>query len=316
MLLCQLPLTSDDLGCTKIEKTFHKHVLLGVWKQCRSHCNVEKLHGVPFLGQGYKVSESAVHLNSVAEFDSLFIHIMPPVTLHCLVHLTPPHIQLARFPGIHAIAQSSPDSAMHYSLLGMMVWSTVPYAVWQLSYHFFITVRRREKIAAGRPTSFTWLRKSYAKSWIGRLILGLPETLQEPAFMLTQYLYALGSMLPCPIWFWYRWPSAIFLLSLFIWSIYNGATYYIDVFGTRFQKELEQMKKDVAKWQTSPDTFSSPLMTPKAEDGSVTPQQQRSTDERSGKSESSIDQIPLLDAQYEGSSGVEQFADEGVRERK
>lgn len=221
---------------------------------------------------------------SFAKFDSLFIHIMPPVTLHCLVHLTPPEIQLARFPGIYAIVQSSPDSALHYSLLGMMAWSSVPYAVWQLSYHFFITVRRREKIAAGRPTSFTWLRRSYAKSWIGRLILGLPEQLHEPAFMLTQYLYALGSMLPCPLWFWYRWPSAIFLLLLFVWSIYNGATYYIDVFGTRFQKELEQMKKDVAKWQTSPDAFSSPLMTPKAENGSVTPQQQWSNDETSSKS--------------------------------
>ena len=220
---------------------------------------------------------------SFAKFDSLFIHIMPPVTLHCLVHLTPPEIQLARFPGIYAIAQSSPDSALHYSLLGMIAWSSVPYAVWQLSYHFFITVRRREKIAAGRPTSFTWLRRSYAKSWIGRLILGLPEQLQEPAFMLTQYLYALGSMLPCPLWFWYRWPSAIFLLSLFVWSIYNGATYYIDVFGTRFQRELEQMKKDVAKWQTSPDAFSSPSMTPKAETGSVTPQQQLSNDETSSK---------------------------------
>lgn len=239
---------------------------------------------------------------------------MPPVTLHCLVHLTPPEIQLVRFPGIHAIVHSSPDSVVHYSLVGMMAWSSVPYAIWQLSYHFFITVRRREKIAAGRPTSFTWLRKSYAKSWIGRLILGLPEQLQEPAFMLTQYLYALGSMLPCPVWFWYRWPSAIFLLSLFVWSIYNGATYYIDVFGNRFQKELEQMKKDVAKWQSSPDA-------PKAEDGSITPQQQRITDETSGerrhkRSESSIDQIPMLDAQHEGSSGVDKVADERVRARK
>ena len=30
----------------------------------------------------------------------------------------------------------------------------------------------------------------------------------------------------------------------------------MDVFGTRFQKELEQMKKDVAKWQNSPATLA------------------------------------------------------------
>jgi hypothetical protein len=134
----------------------------------------------------------------------------------------------------------------------MALWSSVPYAIWQLSYHFLITVRRRDKIAAGRPTSFTWLRKSYSKKWIGRLVLSLPQSLQEPAYMLIQYLYALLTMVPCPLWFWYRWASATFLMAVFTWSVYNGATYYIDVFGKRFQNELEKMKKEVAQWQNSP----------------------------------------------------------------
>jgi hypothetical protein len=135
----------------------------------------------------------------------------------------------------------------------MMMWSTLPYAVWQLTYHFLITVRRREQIAAGRPTSFTWLRKSYAKTWIGKFVLSLPNFLQEPAFMFIQYSYAVVTMLPAPLWFWYRWASGIFLTIVFIWSVYNGATYYIDVFGNRFQKELEALKKDMAKWQASPE---------------------------------------------------------------
>ena len=234
---------------------------------------------------------------------------MPPVTLHCIVHLTNPEFQRQRFPAVHAIIYSSPNSPEHYSLLGMMVWATVPYAVWQLSYHFLITVRRREKIAAGRPTSFTWLRKSYAKTWIGRLVLSLPIPLQEPAFMLVQYTYALGTMLPCPIWFWYRWPSAGFLSAVFVWSIYNGATYYIDVFGKRFQSELEQLKKDVAKWQNNPELASSPISTPKAEAGL-----QLSSKDVGGTNEgltghvrnSSFDRIPLLDAKLGVSTGMEQ----------
>ena len=40
---------------------------------------------------------------------------------------------------------------------------------------------------------------------------------------------------------------------VFGWSIYNGATFYIDVFGKRFQNELEQVKRDVAKWQGTPE---------------------------------------------------------------
>lgn len=186
---------------------------------------------------------------------------MPPAALHCLVHLTSAAILQERFPAIYAIKYSPPGSPEHYSLGAMIIWATVPYAVWQLSYHFLITVRRSDKIAAGRPTSFTWLRKSYAKTWIGRIVLSLPESLQGTAFMFIQYSYALLTMIPCPLWFWYRWASACFLTVVFVWSIYNGATFYIDVFGKRFQNELEQLRKDVAKWQSSIDP-SSPVLAP------------------------------------------------------
>ena len=178
---------------------------------------------------------------------------MPCATLHCIVHLVPPAVQKEKFPGVYAIRTAPAGSTVHYSLLDMALWSSIPYALWQLIYHFLITVRRRDQIAAGRPTSFTWLRKSFANTWIGKIVLSLPEQLQEPAFMLIQYTYALLTMLPVPLWFWNRWASAAFLLSVFTWSVYNGAVYYIDVFGVRFQKELESLRKDVVRWQTSPE---------------------------------------------------------------
>ncbi|KAI1436040.1 hypothetical protein GGR50DRAFT_266127 [Xylaria sp. CBS 124048] len=185
---------------------------------------------------------------------SLFIHIMPCATLHCIVHLFDSEAQRQRFPALWMVKNSPPGSPTAYSnVISMIAWSTLPYAVWQLAYYFFITVRRRDKIAAGRPTSFTWLRRSYAKVWIGKLVLSLPTSLQEPAFMLVQYLYAVLTILPCPLWFYSRWASAVFLMFVFAWSVYNGSTYYIDVFGKRFQKELEAMKAEVAKWQSSPD---------------------------------------------------------------
>lgn len=194
--------------------------------------------------------------HSFDKVTSLFIHIMPCVSLHCLVHLLPDEIQQQRFNAIWTIKNSPLESPEHYSLLDMTVWSTVPYAAWQLSYHLLITVRRREKIAAGRPTSFTWLRKSYSKVWIGKVVLSLPEPLQEPAFMGIQYIYALITMIPCPLWFWYRNASTIFLMAVFCWSVYNGATYYIDVFGKRFQSELEAMKLEVQKWHHNSDASS------------------------------------------------------------
>ncbi|KAI1371504.1 hypothetical protein F4677DRAFT_308390 [Hypoxylon crocopeplum] len=231
---------------------------------------------------------------------SLFIHIMPCVTLHCIAHLFPSEKQRERFPALWTVKTSPPGSPTAYgNLISMLAWSTIPYAFWQLSYYFFITVRRREKIAAGRPTSFTWLRRSYSKTWIGKLVLGLPSALQEPAFMLIQYLYAVLTMLPCPLWFYSRWASGSFLMIVFAWSVYNGSTYYIDVFGKRFQKELEAMKAEVAKWQNSPDVLGSPTMAPTPEIegkiGSTDTEEKaiRVEDPASGR-RLSVDEIPLL----------------------
>ena len=258
--------------------------------------------------------------HSFDKVTSLFIHIMPCVTLHCIVHLLPPEFQQERYPAVFAIKTSPPGSKTHYSLLDMTLWSTIPYAIWQLSYHFLITVRRRDKIAAGRPTSFTWLRKSYSKTFIGKLVLSLPDSLQETAFMLIQYAYAVATMLPCPIWFWYRYASASFLMAVFCWSVYNGATYYIDVFGKRFQNELEAMRREVQKWQNSPDMMTSPLLTPRTTPGTELGSVLENTvdSEKYGRSRS-VDNIPLLNAESAesaSSTGIDGGARDVAKERK
>ena len=172
---------------------------------------------------------------------------MPCATLHVLVHLIPESLQREKFPAIHTIKYSPPDAPEHYSLRDMIVWATLPYAVWQLSYHFLITVRKRKKIAAGNPTSFTWLKRSYSGNFLGKFVLSCPEYLQEPIFMCFQYSYSMLTILRCPIWFWYRWAGAGFLMVVFAWASWNGATYYIDVFGRRMEKERNQLKKEVAR---------------------------------------------------------------------
>jgi hypothetical protein len=279
---------------------------------------------------------------------------MPCVTLHCIIHLIPEELQASRFPAIHTIIHSAPTSPEHYTLLQMMFWASWPYAVWQLAYHVFISVRRKDKIAAGRPTSFTWLRKSYNGTGLGKLVLSLPENMQEAAYMLIQYAYALGTMLPCPLWFWSRWASGLFLASVFTWSVWNGATYYIDVFGVRFQRELEALKKDVAKWQNTPELqgrggLASPLLSPEAEasppNGEITKKQDEedmenvpintdqlpsvdggvgpgkdAVDVKEHEKGGSLEKIPLLDETGAKSpaSGAqtEKPDEEGLRERK
>ncbi|KAI0169461.1 hypothetical protein GGR52DRAFT_580934 [Hypoxylon sp. FL1284] len=264
---------------------------------------------------------------------SLFIHIMPCATLHCITHLFSPEQQRARFPALWTVKASPPGSPTAYgNVISMLAWSTIPYTIWQLCYYFFITVRRREKIAAGRPTSYTWLRKSYSNTWIGKIVLSLPAKLQEPAFMMIQYSYAVLTMLPCPLWFYSRWASAGFLMVVFTWSVYNGSTFYIDVFGKRFQKELETLKAEVAKWQNTPDPLGSPTMAPtpapldlEGKHGTTAREESAEkvvrVEDPATRKPMSVDDIPLLNDEKPTrgagavASGVE-GAKEGTRTRK
>lgn len=210
--------------------------------------------------------------HSVDKVTSLFIHIMPCATLHCIVHLLSREMLEATFPAVAVIKYSEPGTPEHYSLWAMILWVTLPYAVWQLSYHFLITVRKRSKIAAGNPTSFTFLKKSYKNNPLGKFVLSCPDSLQEPVFMVIQYSYALLTMVPCPLWFWYRWASSVFMMVILAWSSWNGATFYIDVFGRRMEKELNALKKEVQNMTKSPSiegmsNIGSPVGSPAGPEG-------------------------------------------------
>ncbi len=185
---------------------------------------------------------------------TLFIHIMPCVALHCLVHLLPQDFQQERFPAIWAIKTLTSGSRTYDSLWTIIVRSTVTYAIWQTSYYFMITVRHREQIAQGRLTSFIWLKNSYSKAYgVGEYIRWLPESFQEPTFMVIQYCYVVLTAVPCLFWFWYRYASGGFLLVVFCWSMYNSATFYIEVFGKRNRDGSEEGQR----WQGSKDKLKS-----------------------------------------------------------
>jgi len=59
-------------------------------------------------------------------------------------------------------------------------------------------------------------------------------------------------MIPCPLWYSSKVYSTLFVSFVFGWSVWNGACYYVDIFGKRFQKELEDLRAEVEKWQHSP----------------------------------------------------------------
>jgi len=216
-------------------------LLLAIWVFPNSRRLMISVYCLSYGNNAWAIAmwRNSMVFHSLDKVTSLFIHIMPPVVLHCVVHLLDSVYQEERFPAISRIKTTE-----LYGLREMIVWATVPYLFWQISYHILISVcipmiasitsgvadihkvRRREKIAAGRPTSFTWLKKSYRNTTIGKVVHQLPKALQEPAFMFIQYSYAVVTMLPCPFWFYHRKLSAVFISVVGWWSVYNGATYY------------------------------------------------------------------------------------------
>lgn len=181
-------------------------------------------------------------LHSVEKTTSSFIHIMPPVTMFVIVHELDPEYIKERYPGIAAI-----DS---WNFITSLVVTSIYYTVWQVSYHYFITIKRKAEIEKGRVTSFSYLKKKNKSTPLGKFVNGLPYLwMQTLAFTLIQFGYQLLTMLPCPIWFKYKHACGAFVTFIFIWASYNGATWYIDVFGKRLEKEVEKLKREVGKLQ-------------------------------------------------------------------
>lgn len=184
-------------------------------------------------------------LHSIDKTTSSFIHISPPVVMLVITHHLPYEYKLERFPGAAELTQ--------WNFISGILWTSLYYLIWQSLYHYFITVKRAAKIKAGRVTSFEWLRKSFGDSLLGKFVNSLPDPFPVVAFTLIQYFYQLLTMSICPLWFTYKHLGSAFITFIFICASYNGATYYVDYYGKRLEKEVARLKKEISELQTEND---------------------------------------------------------------
>ncbi|GJJ11729.1 hypothetical protein Clacol_005967 [Clathrus columnatus] len=106
----------------------------------------------------------------------------------------------------------------HLNAAKALLISGVIYIVWQTLYWKFVLIDRRQKIQSGlRTTSFSWLLNDKHGA-IGRALSSVKPAYREPSFMAGQ----LG-------------------------NIWNGGGFYIEVFGRKFERELEALRKELAE---------------------------------------------------------------------
>jgi len=169
---------------------------------------------------------------------SLFIHIYPPFVFTVIRHFYP-NVE-TRFPAAAKVKQLE---------IGQSIFlSTIIYLIWQTLYWKFVLVDRRKKIESGqRTTSFSFLLND-KRGVIGKFLGATPPKQRELYFMLGQLLYSVLTSLPAILLLYTsaKWSGA-FLLLIFSVSVWNGGGFYIEVFGRKFERELEALRKELAE---------------------------------------------------------------------
>ncbi|KAI0774013.1 hypothetical protein C8Q74DRAFT_1200643 [Fomes fomentarius] len=187
---------------------------------------------------------------------SLFIHIYPPLVFSVIRH----HYANAheRFPALRDVPHLHPFKAL--------LLSGIIYLIWQLLYWKYVLIDRRAKVQSGqRITSFTWMLND-KRGAIGRTLARIPPEHREISFMTGQFVYSIVMELPAVFLLYDSafWSSA-YILFLFAVCAWNGGGFYIEVFGRKFERELEALRKELAE-VTARSERSSPTLGPQSDD--------------------------------------------------
>ncbi|KAI7853393.1 hypothetical protein BDC45DRAFT_511112 [Circinella umbellata] len=186
--------------------------------------------------------------HSLDKVTSVFIHIFPPLVTYTIRWLpeldccsTTTSTSGAAYRDIRFPALKDLDEM---SFRDTMVISTIAYMIWQALYFVFIMVRRREKVESGlRMTSYSWLLDdSHGRRGLiqkASFIFGAKYKIYM--FMLLQLLYNVVTTIPTYFLYKSFWLHTFFLIAMFTASIFNGASFYIEVFSRRYVLEVEKL---------------------------------------------------------------------------
>ncbi|KAF9192743.1 hypothetical protein BGZ51_004911 [Haplosporangium sp. Z 767] len=176
-------------------------------------------------------------LHSLDKVTSVYIHMSPPIALYVVRWLYP-----------------DPDHVRYPALKDMKVLPTLSslqaaialYLTWQVAYYVFVVVRQREKIKAGkRVTSYTWLLNDPKGGVISKAAHTFGEKYSIVTFMGLQLIYTFVTCLFALLAYRSFRLNTIFLVGLFHVSVWNGASYYMEVFSKQYEKQLSKLAAEV-----------------------------------------------------------------------
>jgi len=187
------------------------------------------------------VWKNSLVFHSLDKLTSFFLHAFPPLTVHLL------RWGLTQNSAIH------PDD--HITFMEFLTLPMGLYLCWQLSYCFIIEVPLRSQLASDRDliTSLRYLANDKKNGFRNLCIsvlcqLGLSQPGEEFdadsvkakfSFSIFQFVYTAITIIPTPFLYSSYPCSCIYLMFLFSFGTWNGASYYIEVFAERYLLKFE-----------------------------------------------------------------------------
>ncbi|KAF9910400.1 hypothetical protein EC991_006665 [Linnemannia zychae] len=177
-------------------------------------------------------------LHSLDKVTSVYIHMSPPIALY-VVRWLYPDPNYTRFPALKDMPVLPTSSSLTAAI--------ALYLTWQVAYYVFVVVRQKEKIKAGkRVTSYTWLLNDPHAGVISKVAHTFGEKYSIITFMGMQLIYTFVTCLFALLSYKYFKLNTVFLVSLFLVSVWNGASYYMEVFSKQYEKQLSKLAEEVS----------------------------------------------------------------------
>ena len=193
------------------------------------------------------VWRNSLVFHDLDKLTSFFLHAFPPIIMH-----------MYRWKQI----KNDLDLEDRLSMTGNFAWPLAFYGIWQLAYilitNIFLHCYLRDKSVV---TSYRYLMKGKGKQGVYKLMDKLfirlkimdvgeqldPDTiLGKVVFIFIQLLYTILIIAPVQLIYASYALSMSYLILVFAVACWNGASYYIEIFSTRYNLKFEN-KVDASK---------------------------------------------------------------------
>jgi len=184
--------------------------------------------------------------HSFDKMSSLFLHLYPALLMF--------HQRFWASPfGPHAVPVRSSQDPSWWELVAVPMMF---YFFWQVLYVAKVFIFD-SKIIRNDPSLMFSVRylTTNKKSFIYKMCHVLGDKAAIPMYFLLQALYTLVSMIPCLIWYYHPVALAFFVGFLTWVGAWNGGSYYIWFFATRYGEIAKNKEK---KWEKFAETLANP----------------------------------------------------------